>query len=130
MNTIYQSMVPCKSGFEPAYSTTKPEKFVATYTVDDAELALPFFQKYYGKHIGGNFSWQATDAYATEAGRQSLIWSIEHPQPNKREPRVHASFRPSREKLIKCACGHSVPRCDVMSAGGGDSYPACYDRMS
>ena len=34
------------------------------------------------------------------------------------------------EKLIKCGCGHSVPRSQVMNASLGSSCPDCYDRMS
>jgi len=32
--------------------------------------------------------------------------------------------------LVKCSCGHSVPRGSVMSASLGTSCPDCYDRMS
>lgn len=33
-------------------------------------------------------------------------------------------------ELVKCSCGHSVPRESVMSASIGTSCPDCYDRMS
>lgn len=33
-------------------------------------------------------------------------------------------------RLVKCSCGHSVPRTQVMSASLGTSCPECYDRMS
>lgn len=33
-------------------------------------------------------------------------------------------------KLTRCACGHSVPAAQVMSASMGTSCPDCYDRMS
>lgn len=33
-------------------------------------------------------------------------------------------------QLVKCRCGHSVPRAQVMSASMGTSCPDCYDRMS
>lgn len=33
-------------------------------------------------------------------------------------------------QLVKCACGHSVPAAQVMSASRGSSCPDCYDRMS
>lgn len=32
--------------------------------------------------------------------------------------------------LVKCDCGHSVPRRLVMSASLGSACPDCYDRMS
>lgn len=32
--------------------------------------------------------------------------------------------------LVKCSCGHSVPKSQVMSASLGSSCPDCYDRMS
>jgi len=33
-------------------------------------------------------------------------------------------------EMVKCSCGHSVPRGQVMSASMGSSCPDCYDRMS
>lgn len=33
-------------------------------------------------------------------------------------------------QLVKCSCGHSVPRVQVMNASLGTSCPECYDRMS
>jgi len=36
---------------------------------------------------------------------------------------------PQRE-MVKCSCGHAVPRGQVMSASMGTSCPDCYDRMS
>jgi hypothetical protein len=33
-------------------------------------------------------------------------------------------------ELVKCACGHTVPRGQVMSASMGTSCPDCYDEMS
>ena len=32
--------------------------------------------------------------------------------------------------MVKCNCGHTVPRGSVMSASLGTSCPDCYDRMS
>lgn len=43
-------------------------------------------------------------------------------------------IRPKRAakpiQLVRCDCGHSVPRSQVMSASQGSSCPDCYDRMS
>lgn len=33
-------------------------------------------------------------------------------------------------EMVKCNCGHSVPRVQVMNASTGTSCPDCYDRMS
>jgi hypothetical protein len=33
-------------------------------------------------------------------------------------------------EMVKCDCGHTVPRCTVMSTSAGSSCPDCYDRMS
>lgn len=33
-------------------------------------------------------------------------------------------------EMVKCSCGHTVPRVSVMSASMGTSCPECYDRMS
>ena len=40
--------------------------------------------------------------------------------------------RPARKtvELVRCGCGHSVPRIQVMNASTGTSCPRCYDRMS
>lgn len=35
-----------------------------------------------------------------------------------------------KTEMVKCSCGHSVPRGSVMSASMGSSCPDCYDRMS
>lgn len=45
--------------------------------------------------------------------------------------RIHAKrmARPPVE-MVKCSCGHTVPRGSVMSASLGSSCPDCYDRMS
>lgn len=32
--------------------------------------------------------------------------------------------------LVKCDCGHTIPKTQVMSASMGSSCPDCYDRMS
>ena len=33
-------------------------------------------------------------------------------------------------EMVKCSCGHSVPKGSVMSASLGTSCPDCYDEMS
>ena len=33
-------------------------------------------------------------------------------------------------ELVQCACGHRVPRSQVMHASMGTSCPDCYDKMS
>jgi hypothetical protein len=33
-------------------------------------------------------------------------------------------------EMVKCNCGHTVPKCSVMSTSTGSSCPDCYDRMS
>jgi hypothetical protein len=37
---------------------------------------------------------------------------------------------PKVKRMVKCACGHTVPASLVMSASLGTSCPDCYDRMS
>lgn len=36
----------------------------------------------------------------------------------------------AKVEMVHCACGHSVPRSQVMNASHGTSCPDCYDRMS
>ena len=43
--------------------------------------------------------------------------------------RIYREPAPAPE-LVKCDCGHSVPRGSRMSASFGSSCPDCYDRMS
>ena len=38
--------------------------------------------------------------------------------------------RPPEPEMIRCDCGHSVPRTQVMSASRGTVCPDCYDRYS
>lgn len=46
--------------------------------------------------------------------------------------RIMAERRANRSpvEMVKCSCGHTVPRGSVMSASLGSSCPECYDRMS
>lgn len=37
---------------------------------------------------------------------------------------------PKPVELVRCDCGHSVPRIQVMNASMGSACPDCYDRMS
>ena len=34
------------------------------------------------------------------------------------------------DELVKCSCGHTIPKSHVMNASMGTSCPECYDRMS
>ena len=36
----------------------------------------------------------------------------------------------SNEPTVRCDCGHTVPRSQVMAASMGRSCPDCFDRMS
>ena len=49
----------------------------------------------------------------------AMVWQIL----NEREER-------RRKGLVKCDCGHTVHRSQVMNASRGSSCPDCYDRMS
>jgi len=42
--------------------------------------------------------------------------------------RLRAAQKPV--EMVKCSCGHTVPKGSVMSASMGSSCPDCYDRMS
>ena len=35
-----------------------------------------------------------------------------------------------RQNLVRCDCGHTVPRAEVMNASCGTACSDCYDRMS
>jgi len=35
-----------------------------------------------------------------------------------------------KPEMVKCSCGHSAPRSQVMSASMGSCCPNCYDKMS
>jgi hypothetical protein len=41
-----------------------------------------------------------------------------------------AAREPIAVELVKCDCGHTVPRIQVMNTSTGTSCPDCYDRMS
>ncbi len=36
----------------------------------------------------------------------------------------------SAPEMVRCSCGHTVPRSQVMQASHGTACPDCYDRMS
>lgn len=46
--------------------------------------------------------------------------------------RIAAARRANQKsvELVKCSCGHTIPRTSIMSASLGSSCPDCYDRMS
>lgn len=46
--------------------------------------------------------------------------------------RIMAERRANQKpvEMVKCSCGHTIPRGSVMSASLGTSCPDCYDRMS
>lgn len=37
---------------------------------------------------------------------------------------------PTPVEMVKCYCGHTVPKIQVMSTSTGNACPDCYDRMS
>ena len=41
------------------------------------------------------------------------------------EPKIQ-----KKPELVRCSCGHSVSKINVMNASLGSSCPDCYDRMS
>jgi len=48
-----------------------------------------------------------------------------------RQAKAEREIRQARENaMVLCACGHTVPRSEVMMASMGSSCPDCYDRMS
>ena len=47
----------------------------------------------------------------------------------KEEKRASLINKPS-EPMVKCDCGHTIPKHSVMSASMGSSCPYCYDNMS
>jgi hypothetical protein len=40
------------------------------------------------------------------------------------------TVRPPKQPVVRCACGHTCDKADVMHASLGTSCPECYDRMS
>jgi len=38
--------------------------------------------------------------------------------------------KPAPVEMVRCDCGHSIPRNQRMSSSSGTSCPNCYDRMS
>lgn len=42
--------------------------------------------------------------------------------------RLQPKYR--KTEMVKCSCGHTIPKSCVMCASIGSSCPDCYDRMS
>jgi hypothetical protein len=40
------------------------------------------------------------------------------------------TVRPQTRQVVRCACGHTCDKAQVMHASLGTSCPGCYDRMS
>lgn len=87
METIYRVMKRKKDGYCHACFTDKPStreaKNARVFNVDNAALALPWFNKYYGRDIPGcpHFSWAAASSnnWKTESSRQELAKRIDNP---------------------------------------------------
>jgi hypothetical protein len=63
---------------------------------------------------------------AVETGKQSPNYYYDHGM-----EMIRSTYRTTPKiEIVKCSCGHSVPRHSVMSASLGTSCPDCYDRMS
>lgn len=62
---------------------------------------------------------------AAKTGKKSPNYYYDHGM-----EKIRAIRTEEKPELVKCTCGHSVPRGSVMSASMGSSCPECYDRMS
>jgi hypothetical protein len=63
---------------------------------------------------------------AAKTGKQSPNYYYDHGM-----EMIRSTNRAAQKiEMVKCSCGHSVPRGSVMSANMGSSCPDCYDRMS
>lgn len=63
---------------------------------------------------------------AAKTGKQSPNYYYDHGM-----EMIRSTTRTAPKiEMVKCSCGHSVPRGSVMSAGMGTSCTDCYDRMS
>jgi hypothetical protein len=69
---------------------------------------------------GIKFMEPSTD-YRRWIGRKARLLSLLNPP----APRVVEPV-----EMVRCSCGHTVPRIQVMSTSFGTSCPDCYDRMS
>lgn len=71
---------------------------------------------------------EGSPAMTVERVRHAIDAYLDKPKEVASPPRQHAGAL--EVELVKCDCGHSVPRGVVMNASMGTSCPACYDRMS
>jgi hypothetical protein len=60
-----------------------------------------------------------------EAGRISASTPADEAEAERLQPTARCGTL-----MVKCDCGHTVPRSWVMSSSTGTSCPECYDRMS
>lgn len=59
-----------------------------------------------------------------EVGRGSATTPFDDAEAMRLQP------MPTSNDMVKCSCGHIVPRSCVMSASLGTSCSECYDEMS
>lgn len=77
MEKIYSRYEKTDNGdFTRTYYDHEIPNYYESFEVDSASQALPWFEKYYGRNLGGNFSWGA-QYYKTEVARQKMAASIE-----------------------------------------------------
>lgn len=63
---------------------------------------------------------------SAKTGKQSPNYYYDHGMEKIRAIRHETP----KSDLVRCSCGHTVPRSQVMGASMGSSCPNCYDRMS
>ena len=99
-------------------------EIVGSYTRDITETIVGTYQGYDGdgssKILQADGRTRFVDHWLTKTAEEhAKIVATREARKNAPKP-----------EMIKCSCGHSVPRGSVMSASMGSSCPDCYDRMS
>lgn len=106
---------------------------------DRIEEFVEMATRFHGIDAEGQICYAHQQQSIRNLTRDEAIAALESGNELKWDSDWYASIRMKREpvttkhpepEMVKCACGHTIPRALVMRASMGTSCPDCYDRMS
>lgn len=87
--------------------------------VADADIARAFYTQEWGLEY-----WQSMDRTAR------VQWQLGRRRQAGMVAEARQRRQSARPEMVRCSCGHTVPRSQVMQASRGTACPDCYDRLS
>lgn len=114
---LYGLEISCYKTGNISYATLDGEKI----SNSECRRLLSKFDKLWYDNVTRTFESKGMDRETHEILVEAIMRHIQE---------TARPEQPGDEDLVRCSCGHSVPRISVMQASLGTSCPDCYDRMS